>query len=169
MYLVASAAPPVLRIEGMVELLLGVRWNVGVIVTPTAAPWVDVEAIGARTGCLVRVAARAPGAEKSLPRADAVVAAPLTFNTVNKWAAGFSDSVALGVLNELLSAEVPILAAPCVKALLRAHPAYGESIARLSAAGVTVLDPDAITSRGPDGLAAFDWPRIAGELERLIS
>lgn len=166
-YLVVSAAPPVLRIESMVELLTGAGWNVGLIATPTAASWVDLDAISTRTGCLVRVNARPPGQDKSLPRADAVLAAPLTFNTVNKWAAGFSDSVALGVLNELLSADVPILAAPCVKALLRAHPAYGESIMRLTAAGVRVLDPDTVTSRGPDGLAAFDWPAIAGELARL--
>lgn len=66
-----------------------------------------------------------------------------------------------------MSADVPIIAAPCVKALLRAHPAYGESIPRLTAAGVRMLDPDTITSRGPDGLAAFDWPGIAGELARL--
>ncbi|MFI9811427.1 flavoprotein [Saccharothrix variisporea] len=167
LYLVCSAAPPVLRIEGMVELLTRAGWEVVLIATPTAASWVDLDTIGTRTGCLVRVAARPPGEDMSLPRADAVVAAPLTFNTINKWAAGFSDSVALGVLNELLSADVPILAAPCVKALLRAHPAYDESITRLTAARVKVLDPDAITGRGPDGLATFDWRFIADELARL--
>ncbi|XVV02692.1 flavoprotein [Actinosynnema sp. CA-248983] len=167
LYLIASAAPPVLRIESLIELLGEAGWNVCLIATPTAASWVDLDGISVRTGCLVRVAARPPDVDKSLPSAEAVLAAPLTFNTINKWAAGFSDSVALGVLNELLSAELPILAAPCVKALLRAHPAYGESIARLTGAGVTVLDPDAITGRGPDGLAAFDWPLIAGELTRL--
>jgi hypothetical protein len=35
----------------------------------------------------------------SVPEADAVLAAPLTFNTINKWAAGISDTLALGLLS----------------------------------------------------------------------
>jgi len=39
------------------------------------------------------------------PPADAVLAAPLTFNTIHKWACGINDTVALGLLHELLSSE----------------------------------------------------------------
>jgi len=59
-------------------------------------------------------------------------------------------------LNELLVDGPPILAVPCVKPALRAHPAYPASIRLLSEAGV-VFVPDEIESRGTDGLAAFDW------------
>jgi phosphopantothenoylcysteine synthetase/decarboxylase len=164
-YLVASAAPPVLQIEEFVNPLHAEGWAVCVIATPTAASWIDLDALAAATGCLTRVHARPPRQqEESLPRAEAVMAAPMTFNSLNKWAAGFSDTLALGVLNEMLGTEVRIIAAPCVKPVLRQHPAYSHSIAQLTNAGVSLLDPDAITTRAKDGLAAFDWPQIVAAL-----
>jgi hypothetical protein len=92
----------------------------------------------------------------------------MTFNSLNKWAAGFSDTLALGVLNEMLSTRVPIVAAPCVKSVLRQHPAYEPSLARLRNAGVNLLDPDAITIRASDGLAAFKWAQIAAALRNAM-
>jgi len=168
-YLVACAAPPVLHIEQLISLLSDRRWKVCLVATPTAATWTDLEDVAQRTGALFRAAARPPLQEKSLPRADAVLAAPLTFNTINKWAAGYSDSPALGVLNELLSADLPILGAPCVKALLRQHPAYRGSLDRLMGAGVTMLDPDCITFRGDDGLADFSWSRVVSAFDALVA
>jgi phosphopantothenoylcysteine decarboxylase len=90
----------------------------------------------------VRVSPRLPHEQDPLPDADAVVAAPLTFNTINKWAAGISDTLALGLLNELMGSGLPIYMAPCVKSVLRNHPAYPVSIALLRKSGVTVLDQD---------------------------
>ncbi|CAM3878126.1 flavoprotein [Kibdelosporangium persicum] len=84
----------------------------------------------------------------------------MTFNSINKWAAGVSDTLALGVLNEMLGVEIPIIVAPCVKASLRSHPAYQESVARLAKAGVSMIDPETVTDRDANGLAVFDWPRI---------
>lgn len=165
LYLVASAAPPVLRLEEFIPALNAEGWAVCVIATPTAASWIDLDALAAATGCLTRVFPRPPRQqEESLPRVEAVLAAPLTFNSINKWASGTSDTLALGVLNEMLGAGVPIIAAPCVKPVLRKHPAYTESIARLANTGVTLLDPDTITTRADDGLAAFDWPLILAAL-----
>lgn len=165
LYLVASAAPPVLRIEEFITALHADGWTACVIATPTAASWIDLEALSATTGCLTRVHARPPQQqEEPLPRAEVVVAAPMTFNSLNKWAAGFSDTLALGVLNEMLGTEVPIIAAPCVKPALRQHPAYAHSIARLAKAGVIVLDPDTITTRAENGLATFKWAPITAAL-----
>jgi phosphopantothenoylcysteine decarboxylase len=168
-YLVVSAAPPVLRIEELVTALSSEGWSVCVIATPTAASWIDLDAVAAHTGCLTQVHARSPREQESLPRADAVVVAPITFNSINKWAAGTSDTLALGVLNEMLGTEVPIVAAPCVKAVLRTHPAYDESVARLTRAGVCLMDPDAVTVRAEDGLATFDWPLILSTLDDVRS
>jgi phosphopantothenoylcysteine synthetase/decarboxylase len=164
-YLVVSAAPPVLRIEELVTALAGEGWSVCLIATPTAASWIDLDALAARTGCLTQVHARSPREQESLPRADAVVVAPITFNSINKWAAGTSDTLALGVLNEMLGTGVPIVAAPCVKAVLRTHPAYEESVARLTSTGVSMMNPDAVTVRAEDGLATFDWPQILAALD----
>ncbi|EHR48404.1 phosphopantothenoylcysteine synthetase/decarboxylase [Saccharomonospora marina XMU15] len=164
-YLVTSAAPPVLRLEDFIPALYADGWAVCVIATPTAATWIDLDALAATTGCLTRVHPRPPRQqEESLPRAEAVLVAPVTFNSINKWASGTSDTLALGVLNEMLGAGVPIIAAPCVKPVLRQHPAYADSIARLANAGVVLLDPDAITRRAEDGLATFDWSQIIAAL-----
>jgi hypothetical protein len=93
--------------------------------------------------------------------ADAVLAAPLTFTTLNKWATGMADTVAVGILCELLGAPVPITAIPCVKRELRNHPAYQASVDVLSGSGVTFLDSDPLTYRDASGLAAFRWKMVA--------
>jgi phosphopantothenoylcysteine decarboxylase len=168
-YLVVSAAPPVLWIEELVVALAAKGWSVCVIATPTAASWIDLDALAATTGCLTQVHPRQPREQESLPRADAVVAAPMTFNSINKWAAGSSDTLALGLLNELLCTDIPIVAAPCVKAVLREHPAYAHSVARLMSAGVSMLDPDAVKARGEPGLATFDWLQILSALDSCVA
>lgn len=159
LYLVVTAAPPVLRIEEFITALHSEGWSVAVIATPTAAAWVDMDALAANTGCLTRTYALPPREQESLPRADAVVAAPMTFNSVNKWASGISDTFALGVLNEMLGADVPILAVPCVKPVLRQHPAYGESIERLTRLDVSIMDSDTVTIKADDGLAPLSGQR----------
>ncbi|MCG5468730.1 flavoprotein [Micromonospora sp. LAH09] len=138
LHLVVCAAGPAEHIDELVDLLLADGWQVCMIVSPTAAPWFDREALQDKTGYLVRVEWRMPGDPEPHPPADVVVAAPLTFNTVTKWALGINDTLALGVLNESLGAGLPILAFPHVKEELAAHPAYGGHLAVLRGAGVVV-------------------------------
>jgi hypothetical protein len=38
--------------------------------------------------------------EPRSPKADAIIVAPATYNTISKWAAGVSDTYALGILAE---------------------------------------------------------------------
>ena len=49
-YVVASAAPPVLRIAEFVHELQRHQWQVCPITTPTAASWVDLGDVAAITG-----------------------------------------------------------------------------------------------------------------------
>ncbi|MEU7852080.1 flavoprotein, partial [Micromonospora parva] len=74
------------------------HWDVGVIATPQGLGFLDAGVIEARTGHPVRSAWRTPGEARPLPSADAIAVAPATFNTVNKWATGISDTLALGIL-----------------------------------------------------------------------
>lgn len=164
LYVIGSAAPPVRQLAEACELARDYDWQPCVILTPLAASWVDVNALAAATGQPVRVQPRRPDERDPLPPADAVLAAPLTFNTLNKWAAGISDTLALGLLNELLVGGPPIVAAPCAKASLRAHPAYEPSIQVLAGAGVIVIDQDKVVERGSDGLATFQWQSILSAL-----
>ncbi|MEK8107941.1 flavoprotein [Micromonospora sp. M12] len=104
LYLVVCAAGPAEHIHELVDLLIADGWRVCMIVSPTAAPWLDRAALEDKTGYLVRVGWRMPGDPEPHPPADVVVAAPVTFNTVTKWALGINDTLALGVLNESLGA-----------------------------------------------------------------
>ena len=57
-----------------------------------------------------------------LPSADAMIVVPATFSTINKWAAGISDTLALGLINEAIGMSIPIVAVPHVNAPLARHP-----------------------------------------------
>ncbi|AVT36539.1 flavoprotein [Plantactinospora sp. BB1] len=166
LYLVVCAAPPALRIDELIELLLEDGWAVRVIATPTAASWIDREALAQQTGSLVRSERRRPDEPDQLPKADAVLVAPATFNTINKWALGINDTLALGILNEALGLGLPILVSPYAKAALTTHPAYDHHVRLLSGAGVMFTPSEALRSPTSDG--NFEWRRLAAELLRLI-
>lgn len=158
-YVIACSAPPVFDLAHFLGLLLERSWDPYVILTPTAATWVDVESLADASVHSVRVDPRTPAAPDPLPPANAVIAAPLTFNSLNKWAAGISDTLALGLLNEALGLGLPIIAAPCIKEALRRHPAYSSSVDRLRSAGITVLNPDQIVVLTA-GDPTLDWPLV---------
>ncbi|PWR12077.1 flavoprotein [Micromonospora acroterricola] len=142
LYLVVCAAPPALQIGELIDLLMADGWAVCVIATPTAATWIDREALSEQTGYPVRSEWRRPGEPDVLPKADAVVVAPATFNTINKWALGISDNLALGILNEALGLHLPIVVLPHAKPALAAHPAFTRNLDQLHANGVAVAPAD---------------------------
>jgi len=115
----------------------------------------------------VRSQYKHPDEPDVLPPADAFVVAPATFNTINKWAQGISDTLALGLLNEATGLGLPTAAAPWPNAALARHPVFRRSIATLAGWGVRViLDP----GRLPDATAApavFPWDELRAELPRL--
>ncbi|GAA1184512.1 phosphopantothenoylcysteine synthetase/decarboxylase [Kitasatospora gansuensis] len=128
---------------GVGELITAAQaegWKVGVIATPQGLGFIGQEAIEAQTGYPIRSAWRTPGAPRPLPPADAIAVAPATFNTINKWAAGISDTLALGILCEAYGLGIPTAVQPYVNSAQAAHPAYDESLARLRAMGVLIGD-----------------------------
>lgn len=159
-YVIGFSAPPVLQLGDFIRLLQARDWDTYVILSPTAATWVDVNTLAGVSGHAVRVEPRLPTDLDPLPPADAVFAAPITFSGLNKWAAGISDTLVLGLLNEALGLKAPITAAPCVNEALRRHPAYALSVARLSSVGVAMLDPAAIVERTPSGFVTIGWHRV---------
>ncbi|MFI6262171.1 flavoprotein [Micromonospora sp. NPDC051006] len=142
LYLVVCAAPPALQVGELIDLLMSAGWTVCVIATPTAATWIDREALSAQTGYPVRWEWRRPGEPDLLPQADAVLVAPATFNTINKWALGISDNLALGILNEALGLRLPTLIAPHAKPALTDHPTFTRNIDLLQLNGVAVAAAD---------------------------
>ena len=156
-YVIAFSAPPVLHLDEFLSLLTEHSWDSHVILSPTAATWVDIDRLTKISGHQVRVEPRTPSDPDPLPPTDAIVAAPLTFNSLNKWATGISDTLALGLLNEGLGLGLPITVAPCIKSALRRHPAYQSNVDRLTESGVQILDPDRIATRTESGGVTLDW------------
>ncbi|WP_150240649.1 flavoprotein [Nocardiopsis quinghaiensis] len=145
LYLVLSGAPAP---EGTTELVQAIQdqhWRVTVLSTPTGVHFHDQERLEELTGEPVRVDFRRPGMGKSLPPADAVLACPLTFNTVNKFAQGIADNFAVSLLCEMAGYRVPTVVVPHCKPQLASHPAFARSLETLRGTeAVTVLhDPDA--------------------------
>ena len=85
-----------------------------------------------------------------LPLPDAIIVAPATFNTINKWASGISDTLALGLLCEAIGMELSVVVLPYLNAAQGRHPALAESIQRLRGCGVQVLfGPDVLPLHRP--------------------
>ena len=167
LYLVVCAAPPAQRISELVALLSERGWSICVIATPRAAGWLDTAALAEQTGFPVRHDYKQPGDADALPKADAIAVVPATFNTINKWVAGMSDTFALGLLNESIGLRLPVLVVPYAKSTLAAHPAFNKSLRKLRRWGVRVL-PNEVIRRKPvikGDLAGFDWGPVVEVLE----
>jgi phosphopantothenoylcysteine synthetase/decarboxylase len=124
--------------------------------------FVDVEALKALTGHPVRSDYKNPGEPEVLPSPDALVVAPATTNTINKWAAGISDTLPLGLLVEGIGKKLPIVAMPFTNAAQAAHPVFEPNIERLRSWGVTVLyGPEVYPLHEPGAgwgtVARFPW------------
>jgi hypothetical protein len=161
LYIVAGGAQPVARISVLIDAALARGWDPCLITTPTVAAWMagELPGLAARTGHPVRSEYKQPGEPDVLPPADAMAVVPATFNLINKWAAGISDTLALGLMNEAIGLGIPIAAAPYLNAPLARHPAISASIATLRGAGVTIVDLP--TDLDPD---AFPWTRVLDAL-----
>lgn len=159
LYVVVCAAGIAQDVGALITAAQERNWEVGVIATPLALRFFDTAAVEALTRRPIRSAWRAPGDPRPFPDPDAVVVAPATFNTINKWAAGISDTLALGTLCEAYGLGVPIAVLPCVSEALAAHPAYRASRERLGGMGVRFGDPYA-GGVGEDGRRPeFRWER----------
>lgn len=144
LYLVLSGAPAPEGIPRLITMCQAAGWQVAVFSTPCGTRFADVAELEKLTGEPVRSEYRMPGTGKSAPAADAVLACPLTFNSVNKFAHGHADNFAIGLLCEMLGYGVPVVVVPHCKPQLASHVAFTASLGTLRGMGVHVLfDPDA--------------------------
>lgn len=112
LYVVVCAAGVARDVGKLITTAQEAHWDVGAIATPQGLGFIDVKAIEAQTGYPIRSGWRSPGDPRPLPPADAIAVAPATFNTINKWAAGISDTLALGILCEAYGMGIPTVALP---------------------------------------------------------
>jgi phosphopantothenoylcysteine synthetase/decarboxylase len=142
LYVIACGAGPAGQVTRLVRDARARGWNPYLIATPAALDFLDVRELEALTGHPVRSEYRKPGnadGARSLPKAGAIIVAPATYNTINKWANGISDNFALGLLAEAVGLRIPVVVLPFVNSALAAHPAFQRSVALLREIGVDVI------------------------------
>ncbi|MGW4033578.1 flavoprotein [Streptomyces sp. NPDC004838] len=164
LYLIACAAGPTQHIDTGVRAAQEAGWDVCLILTPAAALWWsdrlgDLEDL---TGHPVRSRYKMPGQKDSLPKADAMLVAPLSCTSLNKWGAGIADTLAIGLVSEGVGLGVPVAAMPYFNQAQARQPAVARSIADLRAQGVRYLDgADGYQSHPPKQGNPEDFPWMA--------
>src|SRR6266566_9294824 len=116
------------------RLLVKAGHEVVPLVTPAAERFVTAETF--------RALARRPAAEDvylHLTRADLLVVAPLTANTLAKFAHGIADNV---LTEAALAHRGPMLVAPAMNPRMWSHPATRANVETLRSRGVELVGPD---------------------------
>ncbi|GHH70964.1 flavoprotein [Streptomyces sulfonofaciens] len=164
LYLIACAAGPTQYVDEGVRQAQARGWDVCLILTPSAARWWEPRTgeLEALTGHPVRSQYKLPWESDVLPKADAMLVAPLSATSLNKWGAGIADTLALGLVTEGVHMGVPVIAMPYFNRSQGAQPAIARSIADLRAQGVRYLDgADGYEPHPPKNgdASAFPWVR----------
>jgi phosphopantothenoylcysteine decarboxylase len=166
LYVIACAATPAAQVGYLIGEAQATGWAVCVLLSPSAVRFTDAAAIAHQTGFPVRSEYKNPGEPDVLPDPDAIIVAPATVNTINKWAAGICDTLALGILVEAIGKRLPIVAVPWSNPAHAAHPAFAENLAKLRSWGVRVIAADGLDTDNP---ATFPWWQAMSALTELTS
>ncbi|MET9399265.1 flavoprotein [Kitasatospora sp. NPDC002965] len=185
LYIIGCAAPPARRIAVGIRAAQAAGWDTCLVLTPYAYRWLTedpdpaleftLDALTELTGHPVRHRYKLPVEPDVLPPADAFLAVPLTFNTMNKWADGHSDTLAVGLLTEAfgLAHRPPVVALPHWNDAQAAHPAVERNVGVLRAAGATVLlgGEDGFVPHPPGRSRpdAYPWSAAVAALPTLVS
>lgn len=99
-------------------------------------------------------------------RADLLVIAPLTANTMAKLAQGLADDV---VSTTFLAADSPIVVAPAMESHMWLHPATQRNLDTLRNWGVTVVEPETgYLASGAEGIGRLAEPVTIFETIRQV-
>jgi len=172
LYAVACGGRPAGDLPDFVRYAQDQGWDVCVVATPSGMKFLDPERLASLTGHPVRCDYKRPDEPDVLPPPDALVVAPATFNTVNKLAAGISDTLALGLLSEAIGTGLPIIAVPFPNQMLARHPVFLASVATLRAWGMRLIfnpghHPLPVPNQGESGNTLFPWTALQEELRAL--
>ena len=146
----------------LVRLLVRAGYAVVPVVTAGAERFVRAETFHA-------LARRSPSEDPypHLERADLLVVAPLTANTLAKLAHGLADNV---LTEAALAHRGPILVAPAMNARMWSHPATQANVSLLRERGVELIGPEeGELAEGETGVGRMAEPEaIAARLEELL-
>ncbi|WP_433169141.1 flavoprotein [Kribbella sp. CA-247076] len=132
-------AGPAKRVHELIALSHDGGLDVYCVATESAVEhFLDTDSLEQLTGHPVRTTYRRSGTTPT-PQPDAVIVAPATYNTINKWAAGIADNYVLTQLAELMGLGVRIVVLPFVNQALASNLSFVRSVEALREAGVRVL------------------------------
>ncbi len=160
LYVISTGARATGDLPVILPRLIELGWQCCVTLTPDATKFVESARLEELTRYPVRSVYKQPDEPDVHPLADAYLVAPLTFNSLNRWADGHSDTLALGILNEALGREKPIVAVPWVNKALAKHPAVPGNLERLTKAGVQFIFDHGLLPEvrtGEEGARSFPW------------
>jgi phosphopantothenoylcysteine synthetase/decarboxylase len=167
LYIIACGGRPAGQLPAFVSFAQEQGWDVCVVATPDGTKFLKAAALAELTNHPVRSQYKQPDEPDVLPPADALIVAPATFNTVNKWAQGISDTLALGLLNEAVGLGLPMAAVPWPNVALARHPVFMRSIASLREWGMRVILDSGRLPGASDATASFPWAELRAELAWL--
>ncbi len=107
LYAIVTGARVAESVGKLVDLAQADGWDVCVIASPNGRRFVDADALAVKTGHPVRSEYKHPDAPDVLPPAQGIIVAPITSNSLAKWAAGISDTLPLGLLVEAVGLGLP--------------------------------------------------------------
>ncbi|HXY17674.1 MAG TPA: bifunctional phosphopantothenoylcysteine decarboxylase/phosphopantothenate--cysteine ligase CoaBC [Gaiellaceae bacterium] len=147
----------------LVRLLVKAGHDVLPLPTPGAERFVTAETFSA-------LARKGLGGDPypHLDRADLLVVAPLTANTLAKLAHGLADNV---LTEAALAHRGPVLVAPAMNTRMWEHPATQANLATIRSRGVEVIGPEAgELAEGEVGVGRMAEPgAIAARVEELLA
>ncbi|WP_280222058.1 flavoprotein [Nocardia neocaledoniensis] len=164
LYAIVTGAPPAETVSERVGLAQAEGWDVCVVASPNGVRFLDTDTLAAQTGHPVRWEFKQPGTEDLLPPADAIIAAPLTTNSMAKWSAGIGDTLPLALLVEAVGEGLPVVAIPHAKQEQMNFPAVHQAHERLAGWGVRFLRVAEDSDTGP-----IPWVRALNVLRELQS
>jgi phosphopantothenoylcysteine synthetase/decarboxylase len=172
LYIIACGGRPAGDLAVYVEQMRADGWDTCVIASPSARKFMQAGRLAEISGHVVRYDYKQPDEQDVLPPPDAVIVAPATFNTINKWAAGISDTLALGMLNEAVGLRLPIIAVAFPDIALARHPAFRNNVETLRSWGIRLIfDPERhplpTPNMGPTAVELFPWPALMSELVKV--
>jgi phosphopantothenoylcysteine decarboxylase/phosphopantothenate--cysteine ligase len=132
------------------------------IIHPDVLEWAsEQEVVTKLTGKVEHVKLAGDTPEK----ADLVVVAPCTANTLGKIAAGIDDTPVTTLVTTALGSRIPVLVVPAMHGSMYKHPIVLENIAKLKKFNVVVMDP-----KIEEGKAKFpDIARVVAAAKGCLS
>lgn len=142
-YYIITGAPKARLASQIIKEMIAEGASVFTIPTKASLDFVNLNELEAIKGNIIKTNW---GERIKLPKEDAVLIAPCTFNTLNSIAAGIANSYPLCLIASALGKNIPVFIAPAMNKNLWDHPITKENIKKLEGWNCRIIWPQ-ISSR----------------------